>query len=53
MNVLLGKLKEKGTWAGLLAIAAAFGWKIDPEQFSAISAVVIAIVGLWEVLRKG
>jgi hypothetical protein len=52
MNFMLGKLKEKSTWAGLAAITAALGWSIDPEQFAAVSAVVIALVGLWEVFRK-
>ena len=49
---LLGKLKEKSTWAGLAALIAAAGWKVDPDQFAAVSASVIALVGLWEVLRK-
>jgi hypothetical protein len=55
MNLLqtaLGKLKEKSTWAGLAALAAAAGWKLDPDQWSAIAAVVIASVGLWEVFRR-
>jgi len=55
MNLLstaLGKLKEKSTWAGLAALAAAAGWKLDPEQWSAVAAVVISAVGLYEVFRK-
>lgn len=52
LDSLLGKLKEKSTWAGLAALIAAAGWKVDPEQFAAISAAVIAAVGLWEVFRK-
>ena len=52
LNTALGKLKEKSTWAGLAAIAAAAGWKLDPEQWSAIAATVVAAVGLWEVFRK-
>ena len=52
MNFVLGKLKEKSTWAGLAALLAAYGWSIDPETFAAGSAAVIAIVGLWEVLRR-
>jgi hypothetical protein len=53
LQTVLGKLKEKSTWAGLAALAAAAGWKVDPDQFAAISAVVIAVVGLWEVFRRG
>jgi hypothetical protein len=52
MNILLSKLKEKSTWVGLAALTAALGWKVDPDQFSAIGAIVIALVGAYEVFRK-
>jgi hypothetical protein len=52
VNTALGKLKEKSTWAGIAALTAAAGWKLDPEQWSAIAAVVIAAVGVWEVFRR-
>jgi len=52
MSFILGKLKERSTWAGLAAITAALGWSIDPEQFAAIGAVVISVIGLWEVFRR-
>jgi hypothetical protein len=52
MNFMLGKLKEKSTWAGLAAITAALGWSIDPDQFAAASALVIALIGVWEVFRR-
>jgi hypothetical protein len=52
VQTALGKLKEKSTWAGLAALAAAAGWKLDPDQWSAIAATVVAAVGLWEVFRK-
>jgi exopolyphosphatase/pppGpp-phosphohydrolase len=52
MNFLLGKLKEKSTYAGIAALLAAYGWSVDPDQFAAASAAIIAIVGLWEVLRR-
>jgi hypothetical protein len=55
MNLLstaLGKLKEKSTWAGLAALSAAAGLKLDAEQWSSIAAVVIAAIGLWEVFRR-
>jgi hypothetical protein len=52
MNTLLSKLKEPSTWAGLAVLTAAIGWKIDPDQFAAIGALIVALIGLWEVLRK-
>jgi hypothetical protein len=52
VQTALSKLKERSTWAGLAALGAAAGWKLDPEQWSAIAAVVIGVVGLYEVFRK-
>jgi hypothetical protein len=55
MNLLhtaLGKLREKSTWAGIATLAAAAGWKLNESEWSAIAAVVISAVGLWEVFRK-
>jgi hypothetical protein len=52
LNLVLGKLKEKSTWAGLGTIVALVGLKIDPAQFAAISTAVIALIGVYEVFRK-
>jgi len=52
VTTALGKLKEKSTWAGIAALTAAAGWKLDPDQWSAIAAVVVGLVGLYEVFRK-
>jgi len=52
VQTALGKLKEKSTWAGIAALSAAAGWSLDPEQWSAIAAAAIALVGLWEVFRR-
>jgi hypothetical protein len=52
MSYVLGKLKEKSTYAGLLAILAALGWSVDPDQFAAVSAVIVALIGVWEVFRR-
>lgn len=49
---IIARLKEKSTWAGLGTIIALVGLKIDPEQLSAISAVVISLIGLFEIFRK-
>jgi hypothetical protein len=52
MDFMLSKLKEKSTYAGIAALLAAYGWSVDPDQFAAISAAVIALVGVWEVFRR-
>ncbi len=52
MSYLLSRLKEKSTYSGLLVLLGTLGWSIDPDQFAAVSALVIALVGLWEVFRK-
>jgi hypothetical protein len=52
MKSLIQRLKEPSTWAGLAALTAAIGWKVDPDQFAAVGAVIVALIGLWEVFRK-
>jgi hypothetical protein len=52
VTTLLGKLKERSTWAGLATLTAAIGWKLDPDQWSAIAAAAIAAISLYEVFRK-
>lgn len=52
LNLILGKLKEKSTWAGLGTLIALAGLKLDPEQFAAISTAVIGLIGAYEVFRK-
>jgi hypothetical protein len=55
MNLLttaLGKLREKSTWAGIAALGAAAGLKLNAEEWSSVAAVVIAAIGVWEVFRK-
>ena len=52
MDYLLSKLKEKSTYAGLLALLSAAGLVIDPEQFAAVATGVMALVGAFEVFRK-
>lgn len=52
VTTLLGKLKERSTWAGLATLTAAIGWKLDPDQWSAIAAAAIAVISLYEVFRK-
>lgn len=52
LNLILGKLKEKSTWAGLATLTALVGLKLEPEQFAAISTAVIGLIGAYEVFRK-
>jgi hypothetical protein len=52
LNAAISRVKEKSTWAGILSLSALLGLKIEPELFSGISTAVIALVGLYEVVRK-
>lgn len=52
VELIIARLKEKSTWAGLATIVAVTGLKLDPEQLGAISAAVIGLIGLYEVFRK-
>ena len=52
IELIIDRLKEKSTWAGLGTIVALVGLKVDPEQLSAISAAVIGLIGVFEVFRK-
>jgi hypothetical protein len=52
LNTALGKLREKSTWVGFAALAAAAGLKVDETQWSSVAALVIAAIGVWEVFRR-
>jgi hypothetical protein len=52
MNKILSHLKQKSTWAGIASLVALTGWQVSPDQFSAISAVIIALAGAYEVIRN-
>ena len=52
MNYIIQQLKQKSTYAGILALLSAFGLAIDPEQFAAIVTLIIALVGVYETFRK-
>jgi ribosomal protein L12E/L44/L45/RPP1/RPP2 len=52
MSYLVSRLKEKSTYSGILALLSAVGVAVDPEQFSAIAAAVMALVGVFEVFRR-
>lgn len=52
MNAILSRLKERSTYAGLLALLGAFGLAVDPELYGHASTILISIVGVWEIVRR-
>jgi len=52
VEIIIARLKEKSTWAGLATVIALTGLKLDPEQLGAISTAVIGLISLYEVFRK-
>jgi hypothetical protein len=52
VEIIIARLKEKSTWAGLATVIALTGLKLDPEQLGAISTAVIGFISLYEVFRK-
>jgi hypothetical protein len=52
MDYILARLKERSTYSGILALLSAIGLTVDPEQAAAVVAVVMALVGVFEVFRK-
>ena len=49
---ILDRLKEKSTWAGILAVVAAAGVTLNPELKDAIVAAGVSIAGLVAVIVK-
>jgi hypothetical protein len=52
MTTLLSKLKEPSTFRGIAILAGLVGFSIDPAHLNAISAAVVAAIGLIEIFRK-
>jgi hypothetical protein len=52
IEILINRLKEKSTWAGLATSVSLVGLKLQPDQFAAISTGVIGLIGIYEVFRK-
>jgi hypothetical protein len=46
------KLKEPSTWAGLGTLAGLIGWQTSPDLFGAIGQIIIAAIGLFEIVRR-
>jgi hypothetical protein len=53
MQWFLERLNEPSTWRGLVALIAAAGITLSPEQAAAITAAGLAAIGLVNVFRKG
>jgi hypothetical protein len=52
MKTILSKLKEPSTIRGVAILLGLAGINLDPEAVNAITAGVIAVIGLIEVFRK-
>lgn len=46
LQFVLARLKEPSTWRGLVALAAAAGLTVNPEQAHAIVAAGLAVMGV-------
>lgn len=46
MDYILERLKERSTWAGIIAILTGFGVSLKPELSEAISTFGMALAGL-------
>jgi hypothetical protein len=52
LNYIRARLKEPSTYRGLAILGGIVGISLDPEQWTAISAAVAAVIGLVEVFRR-
>ena len=50
VKIIVSKLREKTTWAGLLSLAVAAGLQMSPEVSQAVSNAGMALSGLILVL---
>lgn len=46
VKIIVSKLKEKTTWAGILSVAVAAGLQMSPEVSQAVSNAGMALAGL-------
>lgn len=51
MDFIFKKLTEKSTYAGLGIVLGLIGIHFSPEQYQAVGAAVLGIVGVFEVFR--
>lgn len=52
LDWLKDRLSEPSTYRGLVAMAGAAGYTIDPDGFAAIVAIVLAIVGVVDFVKS-
>ena len=52
MSYFVARLNEYSTWRGLSLLAAALGVVISQEVLTASFGVWVALVGLYDVVRK-
>lgn len=46
------RIKEPSTYQGITVIAGATGVTLSPELFEAISAIVVSVIGLIQIIKK-
>lgn len=49
---ILARLREPSTWKGLSVFAGAMGIGLAPELLNQIGLIVVAVVGLVDMVRK-
>lgn len=52
IETVLNYLKQPSTYTGLATLLAVFGITMTTDLIQAVSAVIIAVIGLYEVIRK-
>lgn len=52
LEFVIGRLKERSTWLGLIGIVTAAGVSLSPEQSEAIVVLGVAIAGAVAVFTK-
>jgi len=51
-NWLKSRLKEPSTYQGVTAIAGAIGVTIQPDMYESIAALMLAIIGVIQTIKK-
>ena len=49
---LKSRLKEPSTYQGVTAIAGAIGVSVQPEMYESIAALMVAIIGVIQTIKK-
>jgi hypothetical protein len=51
-NWLKSRLKEPSTYQGVTAIAGAIGVSVQPDMYESIAALMVAIIGVIQTIKK-